>query len=205
MRTLRSNLLSPLGFCNKHLFHRFHCNRYKFWLEWRTIILYRSLYILTNTRNSPTCSTTTHQYIHKSIRISPYLRPSRFPMNLGIGWIFKLLQHIPITIQLFYNLPGLGQCPRNSRFLGCQHHFSSKRHEHNSSFNRHGLWHGQNTPITSFPSNKCKSNTGISRRGFHQYSFTRSDESLFFSFVNERSSQTILHRGARAKRFKFSN
>lgn len=83
-------------------------------------------------------------------------------MNLGVSWVLKLLQHVPLSIQTSNDLMGLGNGTCHGLFLGRQDNLSSKGHEHHTTLHTHGLWHGQDALVTTLTSNERESNTSVS-------------------------------------------
>mmetsp|Transcript_2737 Transcript_2737/g.4122 ORF Transcript_2737/g.4122 Transcript_2737/m.4122 type:complete len:202 (-) Transcript_2737:170-775(-) len=201
MRSLWANFLTSFGLRNQHLFHRLHRNNFHLRFQGRTSMLFRTLDVLTDTCHCTPRTTATHKNINLTICIPPNLRSRRLPMDLRIGRIFKLLQHITITIQLLDNFLRLRESPRYGRLLGGQHNLRTKGHEHNTTFETHTLRHSEDAPVPTLTCDECEGNSSVSGCRFDKDCLAGGDDAFFFGFVDERASEAIFDAGTWSKGF----
>ena len=117
---------SSLGFGDQHLLAWLDSYNLEIGFERGHTILLAALDALANTRNCATCSNTGHKDVDLAVGISPNLRPCGLSVDLGVGFVLKLLQHEPIAIQPINDFLGLRQCPRHGSLLGREDDLTSQ-------------------------------------------------------------------------------
>mmetsp|Transcript_5050 Transcript_5050/g.14122 ORF Transcript_5050/g.14122 Transcript_5050/m.14122 type:complete len:211 (+) Transcript_5050:431-1063(+) len=126
VRTLRSLFFTAHGFGNQHLFHGFYRHNVQIWLEGWAIKFGLALDVLRNARHRAARAHTADQNVELTVRVVPNFGPRRFAVDLGVGRVFKLLQHVALTVERVDNFVRLGQCSGDRGFLGCQDHFAAQ-------------------------------------------------------------------------------
>ena len=196
---------SSFGFGDQHLLTWLYSYHFKIRFERGDTIFLAALDVLANTRNSAPSSNTGHKDVDLAVGVSPNLRPCGLSVDLGVGFVLKLLQHEPIAIQSINDFLGLRQRSRHGSLLGREDDLTSQRQQHHAPFHTHGLGHGQDAPVTTFTSNEGKSNPGVTTRGLDQNRLPRRDQSLGLGIVDHRPTKTILDAGARTKRLELAD
>ena len=101
-------------------------------------------------------------------------------MNLGIGRIIELLQHVAVG-SIRQNLFGFHNGACHTARTGCKHDFGAKGEQKNAPFQTHGVGHDDDQLVALHGGDKGQADSSVAAGWLDEHRFARVESSRHFS------------------------